>query len=849
MAELLPHEAPARDMKDLPLMNPGKPIGRDDLLREVYTYLRAGQAVLLNGPSGVGKTTLAATLAAIYTQQPGGVLWLDAADATLSSLLVRVGRAYNLTDVITSENPTSLVGSVAGALMRHKPFIVLENVDSPQAAALFLDKCASGLPMILLSEQAFPGKWSPVTLPLLDDANSVTLFKQKAGMNDASEDADVLKLVRMLGGLPLALVIAARGKFAAKQSTSGYLKILEQVSAAAGDNAVGALATSYRTLSNPLQGLVLMLGATFRGEASDTLLSLISGAPIDAINQSMIVLARLYLAEEFERGGHRYYRMHPFVHDFAQKALQGSNRLETLQNKVLDTIVQMVKTQSTAGSSGHALLALEIENIIAAARYAVQKGQRDVVNGIVVGLTQADGFIQKNGYVHELLLLRDLSAGTTTAFPAYQSSAGGVYPDLDEDEDDEFDDLDEALSPLDTLAAMGNDDLDEDEDDDNLDHGLAGIDDDFDEDESFYEDGEDFEDSRQMPALKGDHLSGVDVDQLRVALAQAKQQRDLPRQMQILKAIGKVQVKQEKTNEAITTYNEVLALHETVGDDEGTLETLDMLSALLVKSGESPAAVMHATRGVTLADVHKDRETKTHLLLTLGDARQEQGEADAAMKAYSQALELTRELGDRQSEAIALYKLGYAYLDKNDTEQALHSLEQARELFKTQGRRSYEGRVLGALGTAYSDLERWAEAMNYFRSALYIAREVTDRPEEALQLSNLARAQVEAKQLPDALISYRQALHLAYASGDDAEIVSTIVDLVELMQRSPRLLDICDLLLRDALAADPHDRDLQRLQEEVNVQRTQAAARGVVQAQINGTGRDYAANAYALLEA
>lgn len=847
MAELLPHEAPARDMKDLPIMNPGKPIGRDDLLREVYTYLRAGQAVLLTGPSGVGKSTLAATLAAIYTQQPGGVLWLDAEDASFASLLVRVGRAYNLTDVTTSETPTALVGSVAGALMRNKPFIVLENVNSAQAPSLFLDKCASGLPMILLSEQPLAGKWTPVGMPALDDTSAVVLFKQKSGMNDASEDADVLKLVRMLGDLPLAIVIAARGKFAAKQNTAGYLKILEQVSSAAGDNATGALAASYRTLSNALQGLVLMLGATFRGEASDTLLSLVSGVPVEAINQSMTILANLYIAERFERGGHPYYRMHPFVHEFAQKALEGSNRLETLQNKVLDTIVQMVKTQSTAGPRGHALLALEIDNVIAAARYAVQKGQRDVVNGLVVNLTQADGFIQKNGYVHELLTLRDLSAGTTTAFPANQSPIG-VYPgeddDLDEDED-----LDEAPSPLDTLAAMGNDDLDEEDDDD---HGLAGIDDDFEEDESYYEDGDDFEDSRQMTPsnlLKGDHLSGVDVDQLRIALTQAKAQRDVPRQMQILKAIGKVQVKQEKTNEAITTYNEVLALHDTVGDDEGTLETLDMLSALLVKSGEAPAAVMHATRGITLADAHKDRESKTHLLLTLGDARQDQGEADAAMKAYSQALELTRELGDRQSEAIALYKLGYTYLDKNDTEQALHSLEQARELFKSQGRRGYEGRVLGALGTAYSDLERWAEAMNYFRSALYIAREVTDRAEEALQLSNLARAQVEAKQLPDALLSYRQALHLAYISGDDSEIVSTIVDLVELMQRSPRLLDICDLLLRDALAADPNDRDLQRLQEEVNMQRTQAAARGIAQAPINGTGRDYAANAYALLEA
>ncbi len=837
MAELLPHEAPARDIKDLPLMNPGKPIGRDDLLREVYTSLRAGQAVLLSGPSGVGKTALAASLAAVYFQQPGGVLWMDAADATLAALLVRVGRAYDLSDVITSEDPTALVGSVAAALMRNKPLIVLENVTSTQAVAPFIDKCASGLPIMLMSEQALTGKWAQVALSPLDDANAVTLFKQKAGINDASEDSDVLKLVRMLNGMPLALVIGARGKFAAKQNSAAYLKILEQMSQAAGNNALGSLAASYRTLSNPLQGLMLMLGATFRGEASDALLSLVSGVPVDAINSSMTVLAHLYIAEKFERGGRPYYRMHPFVHDFAKKALEGSNRLDTLQTKVLDTIVQMVKTQSAAGPRGHALLALEMDNIIAAARYAVLKGNRDIVNAIVVALTQADGFIQKRGYVYELLLLRDLSTGTTSAFPAHQASAQVIEAPA------------VSASPLDTLRSMSGDDF---EDEPAV--GLAGIDDDFEEDDSYYEDGDDFDDPDSTPLdpaalMKGDSLSGVDVDQLRIALTQAKQQRDFPRQMQILKAIGKVQVKQDKTNEAITTYNEVLSLHDTIGDDEGTLETLDMLSALLVKSGEAPAAVMHATRGIALAEAQHDRETKTHLLLTLGDARQDQGEADAAMKAYSQGLELTRELGDRQSEAIALYKLGYTYLDKNDTEQALHSLEQARELFKTQGRRNYEGRVLGALGTAYSDLERWAEAMNYFRSALYIAREVADRPEEALQLGNLARAQVEAKQLPDALTSYRQTLHLAYVSGDDAEIVSVIVDLVELMQRSPRLLDICDLLLKDALKHDPHDRDLQRLQDEVNMQRTQAAARGVAQAAVNGSARDYAANAYALLEA
>ena len=84
MAEFTPHEAPAKDIKDLPLMHPGKPAGRDEVLREIYNHLRTGQAVLLYGKSGIGKTALAATLAAAYTQQPGGVLWVDAADAALA---------------------------------------------------------------------------------------------------------------------------------------------------------------------------------------------------------------------------------------------------------------------------------------------------------------------------------------------------------------------------------------------------------------------------------------------------------------------------------------------------------------------------------------------------------------------------------------------------------------------------------------------------------------------------------------------------------------------------------------------------------------------------------------------
>ncbi|MBZ0290298.1 MAG: hypothetical protein K8I30_21920, partial [Anaerolineae bacterium] len=80
MADLKSHEAPAHEAASLPVMIPSKLVGRDALLGRIYTRLRENQPVQINGVPGIGKTALAATLAAAYTEQPGGVLWLAVND-------------------------------------------------------------------------------------------------------------------------------------------------------------------------------------------------------------------------------------------------------------------------------------------------------------------------------------------------------------------------------------------------------------------------------------------------------------------------------------------------------------------------------------------------------------------------------------------------------------------------------------------------------------------------------------------------------------------------------------------------------------------------------------------------
>jgi tetratricopeptide (TPR) repeat protein/adenylate kinase family enzyme len=802
------------------------------LLAKVYSDLKNDNAVLLYGAAGVGKTALAATLASAYSELPGGVLWLQVDGASLVELIVRVARAYGRSDIANSDNAVSRTEAVRELLSEEKPLLVLDGAPAPQATADFIARCADQNPVLITSDEPMESDWTAIQLTPLDADQSNAMLRQLAGIDDGAPSMD---LAIALSGSPFAVTIAAGAIKANKQSPADFHASMPKAPAGAAPPVdLLALTAAFRSLPSALQGLILMLGATYNGQGSGELLSMISSAPVEGVNQALGMLVSRNLIERITRGGTPYYRMHPLVKNFSESWLRGSNRLEGLQAKVRDSVVAYASRYSGQPQK----LAVEIDSFVATGRATTDAGDTDTANQLSVALMQAGTFVSDGGYALELASLRRGSTKPVTgAFPAYQDAAAPtpVLPtadamgdDFDEDIEDEFDDDFEEEPFAET-------ELDE-------------TDDEFDEDELGDDELED-----DLPIARPAVLPPIDAPvaemaRLRAALMQARQQGDQRRQAETLKTIAALHLRDGQANEAISSYSEALTHFEAVNDRGEMLNVLQSLTELEMLTDSLPAAALHAARAAAIADQLGELGKQAQLLSLLGDARQQLGESEPAIRAYTQALELVRAANDARNEAVLLFKLGYAQLDNNDARTAADTWETALKMFKEQERRDYEGRVLGGLGTAYGDIARWTESINFHTSALYIAREVGDEQEEALQLTNLGFASVQANQLGQAVLRYRQALYLAYESDEREDVVSTTVELANVLVASPRHLLIAGLLVEEALKLDSNDRDLRKLKERIETDLLDAEARGVTFIEVSGTAQEYAENAYALLD-
>lgn len=217
---------------------PGAVRGRDDVLGELTRRLRRlrGTFVVLAGMGGVGKSTVAAALAAQVRDGPAGlrrrpaVWWVSVTDpSSLTSAMATVARqlgapAADLEAIAAGrlDGADRLWEHLDGA--RRRWLLVLDNADDPEVLARrrpapgtpavsdgdgWLRPSRRGL-VVVTSRDDSPTTWGRhariVPIEPLDDLDAARVLLDWAPA--AGSDSEARRLARRLGGLPLALGIA-----------------------------------------------------------------------------------------------------------------------------------------------------------------------------------------------------------------------------------------------------------------------------------------------------------------------------------------------------------------------------------------------------------------------------------------------------------------------------------------------------------------------------------------------------------------------------------------------------------------------------------------------------------------
>jgi tetratricopeptide (TPR) repeat protein len=213
-----------------------------------------------------------------------------------------------------------------------------------------------------------------------------------------------------------------------------------------------------------------------------------------------------------------------------------------------------------------------------------------------------------------------------------------------------------------------------------------------------------------------------------IGLSAAVRLEDRDFQGSALTNLGLVQQELGRSEEAIGTHGEAVALFREVGDSDGAGDALN----------------------------------------NLGLALREQERFEDAIAAHQEAVAIYRETGNLHAEAAAVNNLGIVFKRMRYLDEAITSHEGAAAIYRDMEDRHGEGKALGNLAGALRASGRSSEAASALRRAASIFGEIGDDHNRGIALNSLGSVLLEAGRSVDAVSAYRQAAY-AFRSISDRE--------------------------------------------------------------------------------
>jgi predicted ATPase len=693
-------------------------VGRDEALRRLSRSFDDGaRLVTLLGIGGIGKTRLAQRYARGWLGNFAGGAWFCDLSSSrgIDGLTLAVAQALG-TPLGAGDPVAQLTNVLVG---RGECLLVLDNFEQvAQLAPVTLDVWRRGAPdvrFLVTSREALglAGEQVQVLDPLFD-AEAQSLFKERmqaAGLPAPLDSVDLAalpELVKLLDRLPLAIELAAaRTRVippADQVRRMGERFRLLAVRGGRPDRQATMRATldwSWELL-DPKERAVLAQLSVFEG--GFTLAA--AEAVIEGVAWLPDLLQSLVEKSLVRRLHARRFDLLRTVQDFAAEHLQ-DGRAGAVQRHAA-YFATLSENEATAEGC------VEIENVVMACRRATAAGSGGAADHrrVAVGaLVNAWAAIRLTGPVRAALeLARPLAAcngislGDAALVQRVLGAASGLMGMVD--------DARASYSQGIELARQaGRTDL-----------------------------------HAQLECLLADLeiLAGrLDVAAALLDDARATGVSSDPVRLVMLNTQGQLAMARSMWSEALSCFNDALALARTVSDLRWQGGLHGNLGRLALVRGESQRAREHLLASLKLAEALGDKQWAGNAHCNLGFLLYEMGELREAQRELLASLELARALGHRRLEATSFCNLGLVLRALGESALALTHFENAVQVAATSTAPVMEGQFRGYFAEMLGQLDRIDDALTQFERGERLLSESGDSRDIVLLLCQ--RATVAAR--------------------------------------------------------------------------------------------------------
>ncbi len=653
-------------------------VGREELLRTLKGRLCVDSpsvVTALNGLPGVGKTALATALAhdeEVRAHFQDGILWASVGkDADTAGILSRWGTLLGIPPAEAAQLTThdAWAKAVRIAIGARRMLLIIDDVWTLEEMVSFK---VGGNVCAYLFTTRFPHlAWHVAAdgaLPVfeLSEADSLLLLERLAPLVAERERALAKEIVRLVGGLPLALLLV--GNFLRVQNGQPRrirqaierLRIVEmrlhlqepQALAERSPSLADAPAISLHTLIavsdqqlDEMARTALYALSVFPAKpntfSETAALAVCRGT--DGTEEGGEILDVLSDAGLIESYAPDRYALHQTIADYASLHRSNSSPVERYVRYIADYVQLHEKD--------YASLETESVNIIAALRLAAQYEQREA---LVTAGNLFVAFLSMRGSYAEAA---DLLACVLQAATALEDDTG----------------LATALYHLGEIA-IG----------------------------------------------QGEYVRANEYLQQGLSLVRA--QENPPLMSRLLRALGNAECYQGDYVRAELHLQEALTLARQIGDDELLSLVLRSVGAVANDQGKFAQGEISLKEGLSLARRVGKADHICSLLANLGQVALVRGQYAQAEVVIREALDIASQIGFRPAKCLLLSHLGISALEQGKYAQAYEPLQRSLSLCRQIENREYTVGALANLGRLEMKQGNLEQAELYLREGLAIVR-------------------------------------------------------------------------------------------------------------------------------